>query len=72
MKGAAGYVAAENVRQLAAQLESMAREGDLSNTVDRLSELAAELQRCTAEAPHEPDADEAQMTSEHLKMGETP
>jgi HPt (histidine-containing phosphotransfer) domain-containing protein len=72
LKGAAGYVAAEKVRQLAAQLEVMAREGDLSNTEARLSELAAELQRCTDEAPNGPDADEAQTNSAHLKMGETP
>ena len=51
LKGGAGYVAAENVRQLAAQLEDMAREGDLGEAEARLRELAAELQRCADEAP---------------------
>jgi PAS domain S-box-containing protein len=72
LKGAAGYVAAENVRRLAAQLEVMAREGDLSNAESRLSELAAELQRCADETANGTDADETQTNSAHLKMGETP
>jgi len=50
LKGAAGYVAAEKVRQIAAQLEAMAREGDMSDAKDRLSELSTELQRCAEEA----------------------
>jgi Amt family ammonium transporter len=52
LKGAAGYVAAENVRQLAAQLEALAREGDLSHADACLRELAAELQRCADETPN--------------------
>jgi PAS domain S-box-containing protein len=72
LKGAAGYVAAENVRQLAAQLEAMARDGDLRNAEARLAELAAELQRCADETANGTAADETQTNSPHLKMGETP
>jgi PAS domain S-box-containing protein len=51
LKGAAGYVAAEGVRQVAAQLEAMFREGELKDVDASVRELAAELQRCTDEAP---------------------
>ncbi len=51
LKGAAGYVAANRVRELAARLESMGRAGDLSGAAPCLAELHAELERCTACAP---------------------
>jgi CheY-like chemotaxis protein len=51
LKGAASYVAASRVRELAARLESMGRAGDLSGAAPCLAELHAELKRCTECAP---------------------
>lgn len=51
IKGAAGYVSADRLREFAAQLESMAREGDLSGADACLRELDAELHRCAEQAP---------------------
>lgn len=71
LKGAAGYVAAENVRQLAAQLETMAREGDLSHVEAPLRELTAELRRFTNETTDGTAADEAQSLGACPQMGGT-
>ncbi len=46
LKGGAGYVAAEQVGQLAAQLEAKARSNDLSDAKACIMELNAELQKC--------------------------
>ncbi len=51
LKGAASYVAASRVRELAARLETMGRAGDLSGAAPCLAELHAELERCTQCAP---------------------
>ena len=51
LKGAAGYVAASRVCELAARLESMGRAGNLSGAEPCLDELRTELKRCTDQAP---------------------
>ncbi len=48
---AAGAVAADPLRTLAAQLESIAREGSLSATESQLKELQNEAERCIAYIP---------------------
>ena len=47
LKGAAGYVAANRVRELAARLESLGRAGDLRGAAPCLDELRTELKRCS-------------------------
>ncbi len=51
LKGAAGYVAAEKVREIAAKLETMGRDGDLSDAEACLMQLQSELARCMESAP---------------------
>jgi len=51
LKGAAGYVAAARVSELAARLESMGRAGNLTGAEPCLDELRTELKRCTDQAP---------------------
>lgn len=45
-KGAAGMVAAETLRALAAELESMGRAGDLNDACRRIDDMDTELARC--------------------------
>jgi len=72
LKGAAGYVAAEKVWQLAAKLEVMARGGNWGNAGTLLQELDAELQRCIDDT-HEGSADlEVQSKGAYPIMGESP
>jgi len=51
LKGAAGYVAAERVRELAGKLETMGRDGDLSEAEDLLMQLQSELTHCVDSSP---------------------
>jgi PAS domain S-box-containing protein len=46
LKGSASYLCAAGIRELAARLEAMGREGDLGNASTVLAELRVELQRC--------------------------
>ncbi len=46
LKGAAGYVAAESIRELAARLEEMGRAGNLSDAESCLSQLKSAVCRC--------------------------
>ena len=51
LKGAASYVAASRVHELAARLESLGRAGKLGGAEPCLDELRTELERCTDQAP---------------------
>jgi PAS domain S-box-containing protein len=46
LKGSASYLCASGIRELAAKLEVMGREGDLSEADTLLMKLRGELQRC--------------------------
>ena len=46
LKGAAGYVAAESIRELAARLEEMGRAGNLGDAESCLSQLKTAVCRC--------------------------
>ncbi len=46
LKGAAGYVAAESIREFAARLEEMGRAGNLSGAESCLSQLKSAVCRC--------------------------
>lgn len=51
MKGAAGMAAAPGVRDLAARIESLAKEGELDSIGDALTALHEEVSRCLAYLP---------------------
>jgi Amt family ammonium transporter len=61
LKGSASYLCASGIRELAAQLEVMGREGDLSEADMLLMKLRGELQRCVDFRP-----DTATDTTENL------
>ena len=46
LKGAAAIIAAEDVRAVAAELEATGRSGDLTDALEAVSRLRAEMQRC--------------------------
>ena len=51
LKGAAGYIAADRVRELAAQLEAMGRDAELAGAEACLEQLRDELAQCLASIP---------------------
>ncbi len=51
LKGAASYVEAQQVRDVAARLESLARRGELAELPTLCAALEAELRRCAGGAP---------------------
>ena len=51
IKGAAAYVGADRMRDIAYRLETSSRNGDLSHSQEDLAEMKAEMQRCLNAAP---------------------
>jgi len=51
LKGSASYVAAESLRRIAAELETMGRNGDLTDAAAGIARLRNELGRCIAGVP---------------------
>jgi len=58
LKGAASYCGATRFQTIAARLEGMGRDGDLSAAESCVADLRCELERCLAHAPDVASADE--------------
>ncbi|HLQ43376.1 MAG TPA: Hpt domain-containing protein, partial [Planctomycetaceae bacterium] len=52
LKGTAGVLAADKLRELAVHLEAAAQAGDLTVIAELVEQLCAEMQRCLDDIPH--------------------